>query len=365
MALGQCFKWNCNSAQAQYYHRWEIPGFGSWLSAKNGNQLEGEIISPKPGIELQLRMKPTENKRVGTNSVGITNCGKNEVTLAKFSLRLEAMWKRNDQCVPQNINSKVQFSYTIKESMTIAPNCSSEEFLFNWHDRRSGHWKPSAGQSLQDDTLVVYCVFGLKHRSLVEDLEKQLSDLNFTDWTLVCEDQKIPCHRFLLGARSPVFRRMFEQTGFTENKTCQTEMEDLSLSTLRDLIKFIYTDKIDPDNQNIPDLFVAADKYDIQELRSRCEVIMMQQLNIENCVEYFRLAYLHGTGRVFREKTIELITANFQLIKSSPAFIDMQNERIFGPALVEIMDYFYQKLNESRQSSKNTLDPFLRKWSIP
>ena len=352
MAVGQSFKCSCNSGQAQYNHRWEIPGFGSWSAVKHCDELEGEIISPLLGIELQLRIKPNGTKKPGASSIQVLNSGQKEITLANFSMRLEAMWKRNDHCYPQNINSKVHFTFESKELMTIASKKTSEEFVFNWHDRRSGYWKPIAGKSLQDDTLVVYCDFGLKQGSLAQDLEKQLPRLKFTDWNLVCEDQKIPCHRFLLGARSPVFQRMFEQTGFTENKASQTEIKDLHLSTLEDLIKFIYTDKIDCEKCNIANLFVAADKYDIQELRSQCEAIMMQQLNTDNCVEYFRLAYLHGTGRVFKEKIIDLITSNFQEIKTTPAFLDLQNEPNFGPALVQIMDYFYQKLIECKFSQK-------------
>ena len=57
---------------------------------------------------------------------------------------------------------------------------------------------------------------------LSKDLAKQLFNPSFADWTLVCEGEQIPCHRVLLGSRSPVFSVMFEQDGFTENKTRQT-----------------------------------------------------------------------------------------------------------------------------------------------
>ena len=57
---------------------------------------------------------------------------------------------------------------------------------------------------------------------LSKDLAKQLFNPSFADWTLICEGEQIPCHRVLLGSRSPVFSVMFEQDGFTENKTRQT-----------------------------------------------------------------------------------------------------------------------------------------------
>ena len=60
---------------------------------------------------------------------------------------------------------------------------------------------------------------------LAVDLAKQLVEPKFTDWSLVCEGEEIPCHRFMLGSRSPVFRAMFEQDGCLESKTCQTQIK--------------------------------------------------------------------------------------------------------------------------------------------
>ena len=64
-----------------------------------------------------------------------------------------------------------------------------------------------------------------KPGSLAKDLAIQLADPSFTDWTLICEDEKIPCHRVILGSRSSVFKVMFEQAGFNESKTLQTQIK--------------------------------------------------------------------------------------------------------------------------------------------
>ena len=64
-----------------------------------------------------------------------------------------------------------------------------------------------------------------KPGSLAKDLAIQLADPSFTDWTLICEDEKILCHRVILGSRSSVFKVMFEQAGFNESKTLQTHIK--------------------------------------------------------------------------------------------------------------------------------------------
>ena len=40
------------------------------------------------------------------------------------------------------------------------------------------------------------------------------------------------------------------------------------METLKDLIKFMYTDSLDPEKDNIKALFSTADKYDMQVLIS-------------------------------------------------------------------------------------------------
>ena len=54
-------------------------------------------------------------------------------------------------------------------------------------------------------------------------LAKQLLEPSFTDWTLICEGEKILCHRVLLASQSPVFNRMFK-SGFRETVTSQTKI---------------------------------------------------------------------------------------------------------------------------------------------
>ena len=72
--------------------------------------------------------------------------------------------------------------------------------------------------------------------NLSKDLAKQLEDPSFSDWTLVCKGEKIPCHRFMLASRSPVFKVMFEQEGFLESKTHQTQIKVQKASEYRNCL---------------------------------------------------------------------------------------------------------------------------------
>jgi hypothetical protein len=60
----------------------------------------------------------------------------------------------------------------------------------------------------------------IQDRSLVDDLSLQFAEqtLSFTDTILSCGEKKIPIHRFMLAARSPVFKAMFSHDETTEGQ---------------------------------------------------------------------------------------------------------------------------------------------------
>ena len=230
----------------------------------------------------------------------------------------------------------------------------SNEVQFNCKTP-GGDWTSTLGDPIPKQSLIIECnltiiitndifedVLDLDQNSdcasLVNDMEKLMINPSFSDWTLNCGGEEIKFHRSILGARSPVFLTMFEQTGFQESSTHQTEITDIEYSTIKALLRYIYTDIIDPENEQIQEFFVAADKYDIQGLRNRCQIILAERLNLENCAELFLLSYLHG-GKQLKEKSMEMIAKNYKSVKLTEKWIEIQNNSSLSSALVQIIDY--------------------------
>ena len=67
-------------------------------------------------------------------------------------------------------------------------------------------------------------------------------------------------------------------------------------------MKFIYTDSFDADEDNIYELFLAAEKYDIPNLKTECEAI--------------QLAFLCRSGRLL-EKSAQIIAENLDEVKET------------------------------------------------
>ena len=75
-----------------------------------------------------------------------------------------------------------------------------------------------------------------------------------------------------------------------------------------------------------------------QELGTRCQEILVRQLSINNALELFHLAVLHR-GQNLKQKTLQMISTNFQTIKNSEEWIQIEQDQKWIPGIIEIMDY--------------------------
>ena len=106
------------------------------------------------------------------------------------------------------------------------------------------------------------------------DFSKLLEGGQFSDITIVCETEekevvKIPVHKAVLGARSPVFNAMFAHN-MSEAQTKEVNIIDLNLPTVRDMLSYMYVGKIEDLNTRSLCLLEAADKYQLSELKAGC-----------------------------------------------------------------------------------------------
>ena len=289
--------------------QWNIPNFAHWISQMDcGRWMDGKKFSPIAGTRLQLKLLNRDKRNF---SVFLKNCSEEQrLEIVSYSLRIQRREKLG----------------SFKEFFTLGCNSMSEEFKFDYHDivdkmtterefnKRGRHqtnnffWKAPYVE-ITPGKLEIVCELEINFEnpvepaysaldrvnpagfgSLVDELEKQLHEPTYPDWNLLCDGETIPCHRFLLGARSNVFNRMFDQTGFIENQTQQTVVKDVNICTLKDMLKFIYTDVLETHIDHIGELYAAADKYDVPELRSRCERLLLNNLSPSNAVEYFQVS---------------------------------------------------------------------------
>ncbi|XP_055952006.1 speckle-type POZ protein-like [Argiope bruennichi] len=115
----------------------------------------------------------------------------------------------------------------------------------------------------------------------------------FSDVCLRAGSESFPAHKLILSAFSPVFRSMFT-TDMAEKKNGFVDISDVDPETLRLLLSHIYTNTLPRLTKKIAlDLFIAADKYEIIDLRDKCSDFLKSNLTVRNCCSILATADRH------------------------------------------------------------------------
>lgn len=167
---------------------------------------------------------------------------------------------------------------------------------------------------------------------LKKDFASMLHNSILSDVTLKAGTEEFKAHKALLSARSPVFARMFDSE-MKEKETNTVEIEDIEAQTLQELLNYIYTGKsctLQPESKTdsalasnegastthmdtasaattvedpkgkqivkansdkaVKALYYAANKYQLDRLKSMCEATLNQSLTTENAAEMLLFA---------------------------------------------------------------------------
>lgn len=152
-----------------------------------------------------------------------------------------------------------------------------------------------------------------------------VSQNKFSDVKLVAsakEDSKskaveFPAHQLILAARSPVFERMFEHK-MQERVTNKVKVDDLHPSVLREMLTYIYTGRVPriSDENMAYDLLYAADKYQLDHLKSLCEQQIICSLQIQNVARIIQVAHLHNAPELKRA-ALRFISKNAAAVRAT------------------------------------------------
>ncbi|KAL6643078.1 hypothetical protein ACP70R_021259 [Stipagrostis hirtigluma subsp. patula] len=174
------------------------------------------------------------------------------------------------------------------------------------------------------------------------DLNRHLGDLLVgqagADVTFQVAGETFRAHRFLLAARSPVFKA--ELWGAMKEGAASVDcvhIDDMLPQVFKALLQFMYTDSL-PEMEGHEEILMAqhlleaADRYDLQRLKLICEVKLGSHLDVSTAATTLVLAEQHHC-RVLKEACIEFIksprvlegvmaTDGFEhLTKSCPALV--------------------------------------------
>jgi len=94
------------------------------------------------------------------------------------------------------------------------------------------------------------------------------------------------------------------------------------------LLTFIYTgsskvteDGEDPDLQMTADLLVAAERYQLEILKSMCESILASNVTTENCLQLLSLSDMHQ-ALLLKESTMKVVIGNMKFLMGTAEWKD-------------------------------------------
>ena len=148
-------------------------------------------------------------------------------------------------------------------------------------------------------------------RAILNNLSKLLDTGANADVQFVFKESKIAAHSAIVTASSPVFATMFQQGKFKEAHTKTVDIKDVDPHVFRQLLQFLYSGQAPEwDNADVMEpLFLAADKYQVDALKSLCEDCLISKLKLENAIRYLVLAHLHSASKL-QQAAVKFLTAH-------------------------------------------------------
>merc|ERR1712038_258491 len=162
--------------------------------------------------------------------------------------------------------------------------------------------------------------------------------LEHTDVTLVSSNnQEVPCHRFILAARSPIFKRLFASKNVTDEPI--RESTDSSTEALKAIVKYLYTDTLEDGNIN-EDLMNLADKYELSQMKELCLPFFVKKVRGDNCLKAYIYGHLHNYEPL-KSAAFTAMDENWGMYEKSPDITEMM--KTHPNAVLEILNRFYKR----------------------
>ena len=178
---------------------------------------------------------------------------------------------------------------------------------------------------LSDDVLILVCemfvvepISEIKQNQvsqMMDDLVKAYIDKNSLDVTVTCGDASFECNKFMLTARSPVFKSMFQHE-MKESQTNVVDIKDLEPKVLEDMLKYIHTGDAPKIKDLAKELLAAADLYQLNQLKNSCQEVLTETLDVENSIQILIISDMYSCQKL-KKDALKFIIENIKSVVSS------------------------------------------------
>ena len=175
-----------------------------------------------------------------------------------------------------------------------------------------------------------------------EDFGMLFMNEKLSDIKILIDDNTFHAHKHVLAKKSEVFAAMFKHD-MLENNENSVKIEDVSFEAMSAMLRYIYLNRIFYiQNSTYLELIMAADKYQIMDLKAECENKILKQLKFENSIALLTVAD-QSNALTLKTEIIDFIVENGKILIGKPEFSSMTQ---LHP---EILCELFRKMTLSRK----------------
>ncbi|XP_058801018.1 protein roadkill-like [Phymastichus coffea] len=162
-------------------------------------------------------------------------------------------------------------------------------------------------------------------KALSDDMEKLLESEIYSDVSFIIGEKKIRAHKNILTTRSQVFEQLFANHETAEKKRSLVGVKDVRYEAMREMLRFIYTGKVNDLDKMPVELLKAAEKYALPGLKAIVEKTLAQKIKFENALEYLNLAKTYNAS-VLNARAMDCVINRLGDYVNTPEFRDLSVE---------------------------------------
>ena len=264
-----------------FSYRWTIEDFKTKMETfKLGQQLESSqfVIN---GFKLCINLYPNgrNEEEGGYVSLFLRNDNSFQLeVMCDFILGIKNSFKHSFGYNKVNPNSGYGFPKMYSHEQILSKNVLEGETLEILAVITFKGKVKNINMNLDEDTATEQAP-----AKVGQDLFKAFESQDFCDFDIVCEDKVIKCHKVVLASRSPVFKAMLLHN-MEESAQQKVEPKNFDFDTMYLVLKFMYKGDIETNllEKHAESIFMAADYYEINDLKKSCERVLMTQVSSQH-----------------------------------------------------------------------------------
>ncbi|XP_073823393.1 protein roadkill-like [Musca autumnalis] len=301
--------WFCDRVKVtNFSYNWEVDNFNSF----NGELISAVFSSEKQPQDIKWQLAITKVCKIIILKLKLVSSNQPEL---KFKFRGSMQNNNGINCT--NIGKDNLYT-AVPKDVFIFPRPIEIEDDLRHAAGDDGILSVRCEINVIEDVIDAPPITDLSSKALVEgdmfeDMGKLLCSGKFSDVILMVEQQELKAHKNILSMRSEVFEAMFEHESMMENTSNRVEINDMEYSVVHEMLTFIYTNEAPNIEDMAMELFVAADKYSLKKLKTKCELLLNRQMTCDTALTTLILADRHNSD-VLKLRTIHFIKTNLAKI---------------------------------------------------